>query len=234
MAKTGGPLDHLCSKHGLGAVSETIPIMKVIGVHKPTTEEEVIKLIDSHNGKFCRECKCKGNGNLEDWGERMYQTQKEDEEWRTKMKLDEEYPFTQEECVEWFKQLFVVAPLVGIRFEKQCLEQLDEWLVERFEVREASRYTDTRYGVDIEIGSQQQSSGNRYRTQFSPICGIQVKSKVYKNARKGVKEGLLRRHRQYPYPVFFMYYDEEKDCLHGKRGLHKKLYDRYPWVFNKP
>ena len=66
----------LCAKHGLGAPHLTIPIMKVIGSHKATTEEEVIQLITQHDGKFCRDCRSKGNGTIKDWAEVMYETQK--------------------------------------------------------------------------------------------------------------------------------------------------------------
>ena len=87
MAKTGGALDRLCAKHGLGAPQLTIPIMKVIGYHNATTEEEVIQLIAQHDKKYCRECRSKGNGTIKDWAEAMYQMQKEDEEWRKQNNL---------------------------------------------------------------------------------------------------------------------------------------------------
>ena len=230
MANTGGPLDYLCSKHGLNAVGDTIPIMKVIGHHQPSNEQEVLQLIDSHNGRFCRECKCKGHGTLKDWANRMYEMQKEDEKWRKKNKLAEEYPFTRHECEEWFSELFLVAPLVGLKYEKMCFGELKNWLQENYVIREASRQVDTRYGVDIEVGRMEGSSGNRYRMVFRSLFGIQVKSKVYKNARKGVKEGLTKKQQSYSARVFFMYYDKDKDCLHDLKKLHKDLEYFYPYA----
>jgi hypothetical protein len=233
MAKTGGALDRLCAKHGLGAPHLTIPIMKVIGSHNATTEEEVIQLIAQHDGKFCRDCRSKGNGTIKDWAEVMYETQKTDEEWRKKNNFKEEYPFSRDECREWFRQLFVVAPLVGIRFEKMCFEELKTWVLPPYIVREADSHTDIRYGVDLEIGQIEGRSYNRSFETFSPMIGIQVKSKVYIKARSNVKKGLRNRQRKYGRPVRFMYYDEDKDGLFEANKLRENLHSDYPYAFRK-
>jgi len=233
MAKTGGALDRLCAKHGLGAPQVTIPIMKVIGYHNATTEEEVIQLIAQHDNKYCRDCRSKGNGTIKDWAEAMYQMQKEDEEWRKQNNLKEEYPFSRDECEEWFRQLFVVAPLVGVRFEKMCLEELKTWVLPPYIVREANSHVDIRYGVDIEIGQIEGRAYNRSFETFRPLIGIQVKSKVYRNARSGVKKGLRNRQRKYGRPVHFMYYDEDKDGLFEANKLREQLHSDYPYAFSK-
>lgn len=233
MAKTGGALDRLCAKHGLGAPQLTIPIMKVIGYHNATTEEEVIQLIAQHDKKYCRECRSKGNGTIKDWAEAMYQMQKEDEEWRKQNNLKEEYPFSRDECEEWFRQLFVVAPLVGVRFEKMCLEELKTWVMPPYIVREANSHVDIRYGVDIEIGQMEGRNYSKNFESFRSLVGIQVKSKVYRNARSGVKKGLRNRQRKYGRPVRFMYYDEDKDGLFEANKLREQLHNDYPYAFSK-
>jgi hypothetical protein len=231
MAETGGGLDRLCSRHGLAAPKHTIPIMKVISHHNATTEQEVLDLIKSHDNNFCRECRTKGNGTIKDWAKALYDMQKEDEEWRKKNGYKEDYPFSLEDCEEWFHQLFVVAPLVGVRFEQMCLEELKTWVRPPYIVREANSHTDIRFGVDIEIGQIEGRSYNRSFESFRPLIGIQVKSKVYQNARREVKEGLRRRQRKYGRPVRFMYYDEANDCLFETKKLRKRLQDDYPYAF---
>ena len=231
MAETGGGLDRLCSRHGLAAPKHTIPIMKVISHHNATTEQEVLDLIKNHDDNFCRECRSKGNGTIKDWAKALYDVQKEDEEWRKKNGYKEDYPFTLEECEEWFYQLFVVAPLVGVRFERDCLQELKTWLRPPYIVREANSHTDIRFGVDIEIGQIDGRNYNRSFESFRSLMGIQVKSKVYQNARREVKEGLRRRQRKYGRPVYFMYYDEDNDCLFETNKLRAKLQEDYPYAF---
>jgi len=233
MAKTGGALDKLCAKNNLAAPSVTIPIMKVIAQHQATTEEQVLELIEQHNNKFCHQCKSTGTGTIKDWAKTMYDMQKEDKEWRKQNRITEEYPFTQEECEEWFKQLFVVAPLVGIRFERMCLKELKSWVLPPYIVREADSHVDVKYGVDIEIGKMEGRTYSKNFESFRPLMGIQVKSKVYINAREGVKNGLLKRQRRYGWPVKFMYYDEENDGLFEAEKLRKTLHENYPYVFSK-
>ena len=53
MAYTGGPLNELNGKMGISAPFKSVPVMKLIRIHKPKTRDELYELIKFHFENNC-------------------------------------------------------------------------------------------------------------------------------------------------------------------------------------
>jgi hypothetical protein len=191
MTYTGGQLNELNGKMGISAPHKSVPVMKLIKIHKPKSKEELVLLIKYH---FENECSCgiKSQGTLKDFGNNLYNSQ---------LKYWKENRFTHKECLQWEYDLFIVQSLKGGILEQKAITLLKK-LLPQYIIKEAKGYLDEEVRVDIII-----SKNNR------TICGIQVKPKSFKYARKNVIDFNLKANKKYKKPVFYLYYNEEDSFI---------------------
>ena len=118
MAYTGEPLNELNGKTGISAPYRSIPVMKLIKVHRPKSKEELVELIKFHFENDC-ECGIKSKGTVEDSGKNLFNSQKA--YWG-------ENRCSLKDCIQWEYDLFVVQSLKGGTVEKKAAAELNNLL----------------------------------------------------------------------------------------------------------
>lgn len=186
---TGGPLNLLNGKYGVSAPQDSVPVMKLIRVHKPKSREELVCLIKEHSKKKCA-CGIVSRGSIEDFGKNLYEAQLE--EWGT-------YRYTLEECIRWEYDLFITQSLKGNFIERKAKTTLSNEL-ENLSVEDSNDYYDEELRIDIVIKKREKT-----------IAGIQVKPESFHNVRAGVKYMNKHRNSLVGFPVFYLFYDYETE-----------------------
>ena len=189
MAYTGGPLNELNGKMGISAPYKSVPVMKLIRVHKPKSKEELAELIKFHFENDC-ECGIKSKGSVEDFGKNLFNSQKA--YWG-------ENRFSLKECIQWEYDLFVVQSLKGGIVEKKAVKKLND-LLSDYLVSEAEGYLDEERRIDLIVTEK----GNE-------ICGIQVKPSTFRLIRREVITFNLEANKKWDKPVYYLYYDEDEN-----------------------
>jgi len=119
MGLTGGELNILNGgKRGISAPDKSVPIMKLIKVHKPKSKEELVTLIKEHFIKKC-ECGIVSKGTIEDFGQNLYDAQ---------LPMWGEHKYTLQECITWEYHLFVTQSLKGDLIENKAKDILSKEL----------------------------------------------------------------------------------------------------------
>ena len=67
----------LNGKYGVSAPQDSVPVMKLIRVHKPKSREGLVRLIKEHSEKKCA-CGIVSQGSIEDFGRNLYEAQLEE------------------------------------------------------------------------------------------------------------------------------------------------------------
>ncbi len=93
----GSELNRLNAKYRVTSPKNSVPIMKLLKYHKPTSEHELCLLIENHITEKC-ECGVKSKGTVEDFGKTLYE--KQIDEWG-------EYKFSLEDCIKFEYDLFI-------------------------------------------------------------------------------------------------------------------------------
>ena len=184
--RTGGPLNRINEIYGLNKPELSVPVMKLVQSHKPSSEQEMIKLLQSHLHP-CNACDCRVvQGGLPMWSQRLYDVAKPS------------YPaVTQDECRAFVYDLYVRAPLRGRLMELKALSDLGcEFPRLRFE--EASSTNDLRFAVDIEC----------YSATNNLLAGVQVKPVSFLKQAHAVEINYLKN-KAWMHPVFYLYYNSE-------------------------
>jgi hypothetical protein len=136
---TGGALNGIVSRFGLNNPKRTVPVMKLIKAHKPVSFQELRNLINLHSEVDCI-CKIKSKGTVEDFGKKLYETQKQH------LHIDKQ--FTLEQCITWMDDLFVYNSLKGETKELEAIRLLAEkFPTLKFE--RASGVLDEKIRIDI-------------------------------------------------------------------------------------
>jgi len=186
---TGGELNLLNGRYGISAPNKSVPIIKLIRTHKPSSKEEIVRLIKEHSIKRC-DCGIISRGSIEDFGKNLYDAQIE--EWGT-------HKYTLKECVKWEYNLFVVQSLKGTLVEEKAKKILSCELTNLI-VEDANDYYDEELRIDLEI-----------KSNGSTLAGVQIKPTSYKFTRKNVQ--IMNKHRNslVNFIVFYLYYDYDSE-----------------------
>ena len=188
MAYTGGPLNELNGKMGISAPSNSVPVMKLIRIHKPKSKDELVELIKYHYENDC-ECGIKSQGTVEDFGKNLYNAQ---------IKYWGEYRYSLKECIQWEYDLFVIQSLKGNVIEKKVQKYLSNKL-EDYDIEQAQGYLDEDLRIDIII-----------KKQKNIIAGVQVKPATFLLMREEIITFNKEANEKWNYPVFYLYYNEDE------------------------
>lgn len=188
MAYTGGFLNELNGKYGISAPDRSVPVMKLIQIHKPGSREELCDLIKYHHENDCP-CGIKSHGTVEDFGKRLYKAQLA--EWGR-------YRYTLDECLQWEYDLFIVQSMKGTMAEQAALESLSKILsCVDLTVSKTTGFEDEALRVDLVV-----------MKNGIPVCGVQVKPLSFNKMRKGVISFNKSANAKWGKPVFYLLYDE--------------------------
>jgi hypothetical protein len=191
MTFTGGPLNELNGKMGISAPNKSVPVMKLIRMHKPKSREELVELIRFHAENNCK-CGVKSKGTVRDFGVNLYNAQIE--YWG-------EFRFSLKECIQWEYDLFVAQSLKGNLVENKAIRIL-KGNFPQLSIREARDYFDEELRIDILIG---------YRDKV--LCGIQVKPATFNKMRSGVILFNKTANEKWGKPVYYLFYNEKEDFI---------------------
>jgi hypothetical protein len=203
---TGGELNKLNHKYGCSRGNRTVPVMKLIKNHRPSSREELVELIEYHIDGNC-ECGVVAKGGLCDFTNILYEAQIQ--EWG-------EYRYTFEQCYAWVFELFITNSLKGASAEYKARDILSQYL-KGFKVSLTTGVIDSEMRVDLII------SLNDYI-----VCGIQVKPTSYRYCDTTIKQGNIDVNDRFGHPVFYFYFDNNMefvnttDILYSIREIVKK------------
>ena len=187
-AYTGGALNLLNGKMGISAPKNSVPVMKLIKVHRPSTHFELEQLISSHFHGSCV-CGIKSKGTVIDFGRNLYNSQ---------LSFWGEYRYSLKKCVQWEYDLFIVQSLKGNGLENAALALL-KLNIPHLIFEPTAGFLDDELRVDIII-----------RTEDRELMGgIQVKPDSFKRMRSEVLYVQMRQNKKWNFPVWFLYYDRE-------------------------
>jgi len=187
MAYTGGPLNELNGKMGISAPFKSVPVMKLIRVHKPKSKDELVDLIKYHFDNNC-ECGIKSQGTIEDFGKNLYNSQ---------IKYWGENRYSLKDCIQWEYDLFVIQSLKGDIIEKKAKRILSDKL--GYIIEEAEGYLDEELRIDLIV-----------KKQGNIIAGIQVKPITFRRMRREVVTFNKEANKKWEHPVLYLYYNDEE------------------------
>ena len=111
--RTGGPLNRINEQYRLNKRADTVSIMQLVDAHKPSTEAEVVQLLESHQ-HACKICPCRvRNGGLDNWAKRLHSAAQH-----------EKFDCSLTDCRNFMYDLFVRGPLRGRITEQAALRML--------------------------------------------------------------------------------------------------------------
>ncbi len=209
--RTGGVLNRINERFGLNQAARTVPVMKLVGAHKPLHESQLIRLLDTHAHPGCDLCNCRVNGGgLVGWAETLYRT----------AHREGHVHIAPSECDNFVYDLFVRGPLRGRQTEMAALVLLRElWSVSGGHVQfcESTPEVDSRFAVDIVMA-----------VDHKDRAGIQVKPESYRKTHASVHGFNEKKNREWGLPVAYMYYDRNgfwTNVPEVMDGLKKTLAD---------
>lgn len=189
MAYTGGPLNELNGKMGISAPYKSVPVMKLIRIHKPKTRDELYELIKFHFENNC-ECGTQSQGTIEDFGKNLYESQ---------LSYWDKYRYNLKECIQWEYGLFISQSLKGNLVERKAIKELTN-KISGLSFEEAEGYLDEELRIDILIKKNE-----------NPIAGIQVKPLTFKMMRQEVITFNKTANQRWGKPVYYLYYDDNEE-----------------------
>lgn len=199
MAFTGGPLNELNGKMGISAPNRSVPVMKLIRIHRPKSKDELVELIKNHYEKEC-ECRIKSQGTIEDFGKNLY---------RSQIKYWGEYRYSLRDCIQWEYDLFIIQSLKGNLIEKKAIQILIQELP-HYSIEEAEGYLDEELRIDILV-----------KIDNKEICGIQVKPSTFNKMRSEVILFNKIANERWGKPVFYLFYDESEKFLNMSTAVNE-------------
>ena len=189
-ADTGGELNFLNGRMGISSSENSVPVIKLINIHKPRSYEELESLIEFHYTHDC-DCGVKSKGTVRDFGRNLYEAQ---------LEVWGEYRFSLEDCIQWEYDLFIKNSLKGNLMEDKAVEELKSVLDVGFCVRNSSGFVDEFYRVDVEVFFDNVL-----------VCGVQVKPFSYVFMGEDIHKVNVVLNSGYCVDVFYLFYDD--DCF---------------------
>lgn len=216
--RTGGPLNDLNERCMCNAMHKTIPIMRLMRMHRPQSSDEVEGWIEHYANSKTSQDAMRSTGTVRDFGATLHQCQFRDHAWRMKhgLLLDKDL-FTLDECYAFMYNLFCVAPIQGAFIEDRARQSIQAGIQKQLKsnqnilvhVENASEETDRTHAVDLEVlvfrfsNSAMLSSFNT--GNFHTKVGIQVKPSSLSNRQSTIKMN-QKKNRRYGYPVVYLFY----------------------------
>ncbi len=191
MPYTGGPLNELNGKMGISAPQNSVPVMKLIRMHRPKSRDELVELIAYHFENEC-ECGIRSKGTIRDFGRNLYESQ---------ITYWGEYRCSLQECMQWEYDLFIVQSLKGSVMEKKAVRLLAAALP-FCAVVEAPGFVDEELRIDLLV-----QSGDEEK------CGIQVKPASFTKMRAGVISFNRSANAKWNRPVYYLFYDDRGEFV---------------------
>lgn len=185
-AYTGGELNKLNGDYGISAPLKSVPVMKLIKVHRPKSKDELYDLIKIHYETNCK-CGIKSQGTVEHFGKNLYEAQLE--EWG-------QYKYSLQQCIQWEYDLFVIQSLKGTLIENKALHELKK-ILEKYEFNEAEGFVDENLRIDLIISKA-----------GIEIAGVQVKPQTFNLIRQGVIIFNKTANAKWGKPVFYLFYND--------------------------
>jgi hypothetical protein len=188
--RTGGPLNHINEAYGINKPQRSVPIMRLLQVHRPVSEKAVVDLISSHQGHRCVMCDCETvNGGLQGWSQSLHKAAQKEGHQEISLK----------DCSNFIYDLYVRAPLRGQLMEDKALTDLKKHFhgYPNMDFRIATTQEDLVYAVDIVI-----SRHNHI------ICGVQVKSINFKSNNNAMNIN-KEKNKAWSHHVTYLYYDND-------------------------
>ena len=184
--RTGGPLNRINEQYRLNKRADTVSIMQLVDAHKPSTEAEVVQLLESHQ-HACKICPCRvRNGGLDNWAKRLHSAAQH-----------EKFDCSLTDCRNFMYDLFVRGPLRGRITEQAALRMLTESFSPKLNFEESDPDTDARFAVDIVVSRNART-----------VAGIQVKPVSYQRTAQYVRDSNADKNRRFGHPVHYLYYDQ--------------------------
>lgn len=187
-AYTGGELNKLNGDYGISAPFKSVPVMKLIKVHRPKSKDELYELIKLHYETNC-ECGVKSQGTVEDFGRNLYEAQQQ--AWG-------QYKYSLQQCIQWEYDLFVIQSLKGTLIENKALKEFSAALKD-YSIAEAEGFVDEELRIDLIISK----NGNE-------IAGIQVKPHTFNMMREGVISFNKAANAKWGKQVFYLFYNDQE------------------------
>jgi len=184
--RTGGELNRINERFRINSRRKSVPIMPLLSHHRVHTPSEVEALIAAHvvtQGEECCSCKIVSQGTVVDFGTNLFEACK---------RINSNH--TLEQCIDFQRQLFTVAPLRGRVYESRSRIVLSDRIGGSFTTRSPTEHEEFQLAVDYVV-----MDGTR------PVCGIQVKpsSFFYKKRCVAIQN---EKHKKSPFPVFYHTY----------------------------
>ena len=193
MANTGGPLNRLINYWGINQTRRSISVMKLLAFHSEIkTDSQLENSLYEHAKEKCTLCNQKAKGTLEDWAQALFEKTQADVPtgWNNTDQV-----FTAEDCLDYVRNLFIKAPLMGQKREQDAREILQAEH-DHLHFAQATEEQDVRYAVDICI---------QEKTTCNIVGGIQVKPISCWRYKEAIQQN-LNKHSKWDYPVVFMKY----------------------------
>lgn len=164
--------------------------MELVNAHKPTTEQDLVHLLEIHVAP-CSSCAARVvNGGLHHWALTLHAAAQHARQ-----------PHTLLQCQQFVYDLFVRGPLRGRATEMAALAVLRQyghsWPALSFQ--ESLPDTDSRFAVDIIMFHDHQA-----------VAGIQVKPMSYHHQTEAHDRNVLKN-KLWGLPVVYLYYTRTGD-----------------------
>jgi len=140
MGLTGGELNKLNGDCGISAPNNSVPVMKLIKIHKPKSNDELVQLIKDHSINRC-ECGVVSKGTIEDFGINLYDAQ---------LSMWGVHKYSIQKCITWEYHLFVTQSLKGNFMEDRARDELSKKLKD-LTVEKTDDYFDEEFRIDLVI-----------------------------------------------------------------------------------
>jgi hypothetical protein len=188
MLRTGGELNVINEKYRCNDPTRTVRTSALMLHHRPTSEQEMIALLDAHR-KPCDACRQHiRNQGLEQWVADLWSAvQKEQSLGNRKALL-----YNVQDCKAFIYDLFVKAPLQGYVWEQRAQQDLRRC---GYIMHHATPEQDCQFAVDL--------------IHDTTGVGIQVKPSSYQFTKPAVHAINAEKNRMFGKPVLYLYYDKQ-------------------------
>jgi len=189
MADTGGLLNYLNEAENISQPYNSVPVRKLIRIHKPKSKDELVDLIKYHYENDC-ECGIKSKGTIEDFGKKLYDAQ--EPFWGEKK-------YSLKDCIQWEYDLFAINSFNGAVMEEKAAKELNK-IIPNYQITEADGYMDEKLRIDLVIAKGE-----------IEVCGIQVKPLTFLHMRQEVITYNKKANEKWDKPVFYLYYNKNEN-----------------------
>jgi len=209
---TGGPLNGLNERAKVNSRARSVPIMRLVGAHKPQTPREVSRLIEEHvcPATPCATCGVVSQGTVDTFASNLFLAQFAEAGF-----VAQHGRFSYARCHEFTHALFCVAPIMGYSREVQSRREVwnalqqtrvddddggDGGDARAWHVRDPTEEEDAGCAVDYVVGRIDDAG------TVEDLVGVQVKPA---SCAPGVLASNAKKQRRCAFPTVFHIYDAQ-------------------------